>query len=107
MKRTKYGNTRTELNGLTFDSKKEAKRFAELKLLLRAKQISGLKRQPRYPLHSKSGALVSTYVADFEYRENGQTITEDVKSPATAANAVYKLKKKHFEADYGRAIREV
>jgi hypothetical protein len=103
MKPSKYRNVRTEVDGITFASKAEARRYLELKLLVRAGKISGLKLQPRYPLNAEGGAKIATYVADFEYVSefNGQTFTEDVKGVETPA---FRLKAKLFEAQYGRKI---
>lgn len=97
---SKYGNHKVTLDGIAFDSEKEAIRYAELKLLQRAGEISGLERQKRFELQpaftDASGCRHKPicYVCDFFYLENGQEVIEDVKSPATADNAVYKLKKK-------------
>ena len=108
MKRpNKYGNVRTRIDGRTFDSQKEARRYMELKLRQRAGEIGPIKCQPKYPLLGKSGFKVCEYWADFEYVENGTTVTEDVKSAITKKNPVYRLKKKFFEMEYGRPIREV
>lgn len=106
-RRNKYGNVKTAFGGKTFDSKKEAHRYAELLFLQNAGKISALQTQPRYPLLSKSGFKIADYVADFEYVESGRTVTEDVKSPITRKNPVYRMKKKFFEAEYGRPIREI
>ena len=87
-KPSKYKNIKTEIDGITFASKKEAKRYAELKLLERAKQISGLKLQPRFeiiPGMRINGKLHRAihYLADFEYIDNGVRIIEDVKGMQT------------------------
>jgi hypothetical protein len=69
-----------------FDSKTEAKRWAQLRLLERAGHISELRRQVPFPLLTvgREGLAVkfATYVADFVYVENGQRITEDSKAKA-------------------------
>lgn len=103
MRPSKYRNVRTVVDGITFASKAEARRYQELKLLERAGKISGLKLQPRYPLNAEDGTKIATYVADFEYVSefNGRTYTEDVKGVETAA---FRLKSKLFEAQYGRKI---
>ena len=109
--KSKYGNIKTEVDGIKFDSKKEANRYQELKLLKRAGEIEKLKLQPRYELQPKyriNGRNVRNleYKADFEYidRKTGETITEDVKGMKTA---VYKIKKKLFEYIYNREIKEI
>lgn len=104
---TKYGNTPTELDGFTFASKKEANRYATLKLLERAGEIRGLKVQPVFPL-SVCGKLICKYIGDFQYLErDGSVVVEDVKSPITRKNPVYRLKAKLFHALIGFPIREV
>lgn len=75
---SKYGNKRTHSNlcQREFASKKEAIRGEELHLLQLAGEISDLEYQPRFILSEHPRA---TYVADFRYTENGQSIVEDVK----------------------------
>lgn len=88
----KYRNKKTVVDGITFDSKAEAKRYGELKLLERCGAITGLERQRRFTLIPKSKyGQARYYVADFVYAENGKTIVEDVKSRATKT-PVYGLK---------------
>lgn len=74
------------------------RRYAELKMLERAGEISELELQPRFELcpATKHGRAIF-YVADFRYRENGEVIVEDVKGHKTE---VYKLKKKLLLAKY-------
>ena len=48
--RNKYGNKKTVVDGITFDSRKEAKRYQELKLLEKAGEIKDLRRQVKYEL---------------------------------------------------------
>ena len=110
-KASKYGNKRVEVDGITFDSRAEAKRYAELKLLEKAGQISDLKLQPRFPFYCQTGwtsELIFTYVADFSYVDNvpphPMTVVEDVKGFRTP---LYRLKKKLIEAQYGIAITEI
>lgn len=110
MKRpSKYGAVRTEVDGIKFASKAEARRYSELKLLERAGEICELHLQPRFPLRI-NGQLVTTYVADFVYVVKGEkpeltgTIVEDVKGVRTE---VFKIKAKLFEAIHGFPVREV
>lgn len=98
-KRSKYNNKKTQIDGITFDSEKEALRYAELKMLEKAGKITELERQKRFELQPafcyqghKQRAIF--YVCDFFYRQGDKYIIEDVKSPITKNNAVYKLKKK-------------
>ena len=109
---TKYHAKKTVVDGIMFDSKKEAARYAELKLLERAGIISQLVLQPRFELQEgfrKNGKSYRKieYVADFMYRDNKaeETVIEDVKGVKTE---VYKLKKKLFEAKYKNlTIKEI
>lgn len=104
----KYGAVRTELDGITFASKAEARKYAELRMLERAGKIGGLELQPRFAITIK-GQKIATYVADFAFFEHGpdgyakQRIVLDVKGMKTP---VYRLKKKAVEAQYGITIRE-
>jgi hypothetical protein len=100
----KYKNVKTKLDGITFDSKKEAKRYEELKMLLKYKEISELELQPKYPL-TVNGVIVSTYIADFRYVKKGfiNYTVEDVKGVKTP---VYRLKKKLMKAIYSIDILE-
>lgn len=100
----KYGNKRVEIDGHKFASKKEGRRYTELRLLERAGEISGLKLQPRFPLRV-FGKLICTYVADFQYLEkDGRVVVEDAKGFRTRE---YINKAKLFEAVIGFPIREV
>lgn len=106
VRRTKFGAVRTEVDGVSFASKKEARRYSELKLLERAGEIENLSLQPRFPLRVND-CLVCTYVGDFLYGVTGDPsslIVEDVKGVRTP---LYRLKAKMFAAQYGFAIREV
>jgi hypothetical protein len=100
---TKYGAIRTEVDGVTFASKAEARRYAELKLLERAGEIAQLELQPRYPL-VVNGVKVATYVGDFRYIERGGLVVEDTKGVRTP---VYKLKAKLMLAVHGITVKEV
>lgn len=98
----KYGNQKITIAGRTFDSKAEAERFCQLRLLERAGVIRGLECQKVFeliPSYKKNGKTVRAvkYLADFVYRENNKIIVEDVKGCRTD---VYKLKKKLFEWRY-------
>ena len=113
-KKNKYNAVKTEVGGITFDSKGESERFASLKLLERAGVISGLKLQPRFLLqegftYNGHKERKIEYVADFEYFRDGRRIVEDAKSVATQKDKVYRLKRKLFLYKYGDRIefREV
>ena len=98
----KYRNKKVIVEDYVFDSIAESKRYKELKLLLKAGEISDLKLQPRFLLQDsfkKNGKTFRKieYIADFQYIENGKTIVEDVKGIQTD---VFKLKHKIFEKVY-------
>ena len=101
MKPRKYRNQPVVVDNLRFDSKAEAKRYGELTLLQKAGEISRLEVQPKYTIKI-AGKLVCTYKGDFRYLDTrtSQWTLEDVKSPATAKNPTYRLKKKLVEALY-------
>lgn len=126
MRRRKYGNTKITVDGIQFDSKREAARYRELKLLERAGVISFLQRQTKFQLipdqHAPSNAIYTkgprkgqrkpgkllehecSYIADFCYIRNGETVVEDAKGYRTE---VYRIKKKLMLERYGIQIREV
>ena len=107
----KYRNCPTVLDGIRFDSKAEAQRYAELLLLLRAGIIKELRRQVKFVLiptqRDEQGKLLErerAYIADFVYLRDGEKIVEDVKGVRTE---VYKLKKALMLERYGIRITEV
>ena len=102
----KYGNTKVNVDGMHFDSKREAARWQELRLLERAGEISDLRRQVRYELVPKlPGERPVDYIADFVYRDkNGNNVVEDVKGVRTQA---YVIKRKLMLWRHGIRIREV
>jgi len=106
----KYRNVKMQLDGYTFDSKAEARRYGELKLLQEAGEITDLVVHPVFVLQPafrdfrdeefgdfRGGRgkyyRAITYAADFQYLECGQTIVEDVKGKRTA---VFNIKLKMF-----------
>ena len=98
-KKSKYNNRKTEYNGVTYDSKKEALRAAELNLMIKSGEIVTLARQVRYRL-----AQGVEYVADFVYTtKDGKTVIEDVKGFKTD---VYKMKKKLMKDIHGIEVKE-
>jgi len=107
IKASKYHNRKTLVDGIQFDSQKEANRYQELLLLERAGLIRDIELQPRYDLVVNEHKI-GFYRADFRYEVVATSIlmVEDVKSPATKT-AVYCLKKKLVKALYGREIIEV
>jgi len=106
---SKYRNVKTVVDGITFDSKREADRYCELKLLQRAGKITDLRLQVPFelqPAFTVNGKKVRPihYIADFVYKENGQYIVEDAKGHRTKE---YMLKRKMYAYKYGREIKEV
>lgn len=117
----KYHNSKVVIDGITFDSKKEAIRYQELKLLQTAGEISGLKLQVKYTLipaqyepdtigkrgRIKKGKLIErecSYIADFVYFENGYTVVEDTKGVRTKD---YIIKRKLMLWVHGIRIKEI
>lgn len=125
MKRHKYNARKTELEGITFDSKKESKRYQHLKQLESLGIISNLKLQVEHELlpavrindiiklKTKDKSVIRTiqrpitYKADFEYIKDGELITEDVKASPSMIPADFKLKEKLFFYKYRRRIKRV
>ena len=100
-KRNKYGNTKTYINGVKYDSKKEANRALELAMLEKSGTIKNLKRQVRFEIVPKTETERAVhYLADFVYEENGKLICEDVKSDATRKDKTYIIKRKLFKYLY-------
>lgn len=106
--RSKYHARKTTVDGITFDSRREAYRFLELKGMEEDGAIGNLRRQVRYelvPAFDVDGRHYRPvyYVADFAYVEDGKEVVEDVKGMRTD---VYKLKSKLFARRYGMSIKE-
>jgi len=80
---TKYGARKVELDGHTFASAAEAKRYGELKWLERAGDIKALTVHPRFPL-TINGVTIGHYTGDFLYYSGGRKTLEDVKGTITA-----------------------
>ena len=110
----KYYARKTEVDGITFDSKHEAERYCELKLLWRAGEIRELMIQYPFELipaqKDEKGKTIERpvcYIADFVYFDkDGNLVVEDAKSQATKTD-VYKLKRKLMLYFKGIAIKEV
>ena len=103
----KYHNKKTVADGIKFDSKLEAKRYAQLKIMERAGVIRDLELQPEYeliPSFKKDGKTwrKTVYKADFRYilAEDDKTIIEDVKGSTAVITDVFRLKQKLFEYKY-------
>ena len=128
--RNKYNSHKVTINGVTFDSKKEYKRYCELALLEKAGQITDLQRQCEFELipaqyetferYGKNGKRLNDgrkcieksvkYIADFVYLQNGKTVVEDVKGyrdPQSAGYAKFVLKRKMMLYFHNIKIKEV
>lgn len=116
---TKYHAKRTTVDGITFASQKEARRYQELKLLERAGFISGLELQPKFEfiingkpvlIRSKGypNGRRATYKADFRYfcLKRNEKVVEDAKSTPTRTEADV-LRRALVEAIYGIRVEEV
>jgi len=100
MSYSKYKAIKTTIDNIKFDSKKEANRYCELKLLLLAKEISDLQMQVKYELLPKQkDERAINYIADFVYKENGKTIVEDVKGFCTNEYILKRKMLKYFYKD--------
>ena len=107
------------INGILFDSKAEGDRYLELLAMERSGRISDLQCHPRYALLINGAPLLIRskgypngrkvhYTADFEYIEDGEVVTEDVKggyANKTSAGQLSRLRIAIFEATYGRRVR--
>lgn len=130
-RKNKYHAKKVVFDGITFDSKKEARRYEELILQERCHVISNLQRQVKYVLipnqyaestetykrgskkgQPKRGKLLErecSYVADFVYTDaTGETIVEDVKGyRGGGAYEIFKIKRKLMLWYHGIKIREI
>ena len=103
--KNKYNNKKQEYKGIKFDSIKEMRRYKHLELLQMAGEISNLEVQPVFVLmkafkfEGKNYPKIS-YKSDFRYKSKGVTIIEDVKSPITAKEPLYRVKMKMFVDQY-------
>lgn len=106
----KYRSRKYTINGIVFDSKKEAYRWSELVLLQKAGQVTDLKRQVKFELipsqrvDGRVAERACTYVADFVYKRNGKTVVEDTKGFKTKD---YIIKRKLMLWVHGIRIVEV
>lgn len=103
----KYHNTKTVADGIKFDSKLEAERYGQLKMMERAGVIRALELQPSFdllPSFRKNGKTwrKTVYKADFRYilRDGDRIIIEDVKGSTAVITDVFRLKQKLFEYKY-------
>lgn len=117
----KYNNKKTVIDGITYDSKKEAKRHRELLLLESSGAIQNLQRQVKYILIPsqrepdivgakggiRKGKVIErecAYIADFVYEQDGETVVEDTKGMKTTD---YIIKRKLMLYRHNIRIREI
>ncbi|RZG70468.1 DUF1064 domain-containing protein [Acinetobacter junii] len=114
-KRNKFNTQKVELDGMTFDSKKEHKRYIELKAMQQRGEIFGLEHHTKFELAPKTklegekrAKPALRYFADFTYYiSTGEYIVEDVKSAATRKLASYRNKKHLMKTVFNIDVREV
>lgn len=113
--KNKFNAVKKTVDGIKFDSTREAKRYEELKLLVRAGKIKSLRVQVSYPLvksvkykNAKRAKPEMIYTADFEYWdiENNELVVEDVKSVATAKLTDYIMRRHMMLAFHGIEVLE-
>lgn len=119
--KSKYHNRKITRDGVTFDSRKELRRYEELQLLQQAGEIANLRRQVKFVLIPtqrepskigtrggvKKGRLIErecAYIADFVYTENGKIVVEDTKGLRTKD---YIIKRKLMLYVHNIRVREV
>lgn len=106
----KFKNTRVQVDNIFFDSKAEARRYAELRLLERGGKISDLRVHPTYELlpkfRDRDGKVqrAIVYEADFSYTEGPDQVVEDVKGAITRD---YAIKAKLFRYKYATLVYRV
>lgn len=105
-KASKYKNIKVESGGKKFDSKKEFARYNQLLYREKAGEITELETQVKYDLIVNK-CKIAKYVCDFRYKENGQVIVEDVKSPVTRTKRDYRIRYKLMKALHGIEIKEI
>lgn len=125
---SKYKSRKVTVGGISFDSKREARRYQELYFQQRAGEISCLELQRRFelipaqyeifPRYGKNGQRLKdgrrcveksvVYVADFTYQRNGETVVEDVKGyKGSTAYALFAIKRKLMLYIHGIKVKEV
>jgi len=111
----KYKNKKTVVDGLKFDSKLEARRYEELKLMERAGAITDLKVHPKFKLSCGDKPILvkskgypngrrATYTADFSYLRGDELVVEDTKGMDTSES---RLRRAIVEAQYGIDVQRI
>ena len=111
---SKYKSNKAEVDGIKFDSKKEANRYLLLKDMEERGEISDLQMQVTYeliPPQKQDGKCIERackYKADFVYNKDGLTVVEDVKGyKQSTAYSVFVIKRKLMLEKYGIRVVEV
>lgn len=108
-RRSKYGAIPEVVDNIRFASRREAKRYGQLKILVKVKAIRELTLQPKFSLAvaDRFGvlAVIGVYRGDFSYvdAKTDEFVVEDTKGVRTP---LYRWKAKHVKAQYGITIRE-
>lgn len=106
MRRNKYNAVKTSVDDRTFDSKAEGRRYAELRLLEKAGEITNLVCQPKYkfsvdgrPVRIRPSNRQATFTLDFSYfcKRRNAMVFEDVKGGKATMTEAYKLRRAFFE----------
>ena len=106
IRRNKFNAKKVTVDGIQFDSKREAAYYGELKLRERAGEVVSLRCHPTFTL-TAHGKTICKFKPDFVFGDSNLRMADrairyvDVKSPPTAKKADFRLKKKLFEAQYG------
>lgn len=106
-KRSKYGAKRITVDGILFDSKREAERYLELKGEEKRGFIRDVKTQVSFNC-IVNGELICRYIADFQYTTPHRVVVEDVKGyKKGAAYGIFRIKKKLMKACNRIDVEEV
>lgn len=105
--RVKFGNQKVKIDGMTFDSKKEAKYYGLYKIMQAQRLLTRFEVHKTFPLEV-NGVLVCKYVADFVlYYPNGSVSVVDIKGDGTVGLAVFRIKKNLMMAVHGLKIHVI
>ena len=99
----KYRNEIVEVDGIKFRSRKEAKYYGKLKILVKAGKLTGFKMQVKYKFQL-NGVKITSYMADFVENWNGKEVVTDVKGMRTD---LYRIKANMMKAFYDITIKEI
>jgi hypothetical protein len=107
----KYKAMRVEADGIKFASRKEYRRYLELRLMEKAEEISGLRVHVAFALFDTGdncrGELIGRYTSDFVYKQAGRLVVEDVKTSATARLRDWVRTKKLMRVCHGIEVTEI